>query len=101
MRRRPAVCPPYLQLAAGIRVCLSRVGLAVQIRHVTQNLLSRGFACNANSRLPLPPLAVPLATVVIDPVLSGPKELEKVNSSVFAGLINAQQHQIITDATFS
>ena len=45
--------------------------------------------------------SMPLANVINDPILSGPEELEKVDSSVIAGLINTQQHQIITDATFS
>jgi hypothetical protein len=39
--------------------------------------------------------------VIIDPLLSGPKELKKVDSPVFAGLADTQQHQIITDATLS
>jgi hypothetical protein len=44
---------------------------------------------------------VSLAKVVIDTLLSGPKEFEEVNSLVFAGLINAQEDQVIMDATFS
>ena len=35
-------------------------------------------------------MRVPRANVIIDPLLSGPKELEKVNSPVFARLIDTQ-----------
>ena len=40
-----------------------------------------------------------LVNVIIDPLLFGPKELKKVDSPIFAGLADTQQHQIITDAT--
>jgi len=42
-----------------------------------------------------------LVNVIIDPLFSGPKELKKVDSPVFAGLADTQQDQIITDATLS
>ena len=43
----------------------------------------------SNTRRLLEPWPRALVNVIIDPLLSGPKELEKVNSPVFAGLINA------------
>ena len=55
----------------------------------------------SNTRRLLAPSPRAPVNVIIDPLLSGPKELKKVDSPVFAGLENAQQHQIITDATFS
>ena len=56
--------------------------------------IARGMSSDARSFLGpwTSPLRVPLANVIIDPLLSGPKEVEKVYSSVFAGLINTQQH---------
>jgi hypothetical protein len=46
---------------------------------VTSEYLHRGFA-----------IAVLVASVISDKFFTGPKELKKVNSSVFAGLENAQ-----------
>ena len=40
-------------------------------------------------RLHPPPLAVPIACVIFDKLLTGPKELKKVDPPVFAGLKNA------------
>src|SRR5712692_4016614 len=40
-----------------------------------------------------------LVNVIIDPPLSGPKELKKVDSPICAGLADTQQHHIFTDAT--
>ena len=42
----------------------------------------------------------PLAHVIIDPPLSGPKEFEKFDPPVCAGLTDTQQHQIIPNAAF-
>jgi len=55
----------------------------------------------SNTRRLLEPLPRALVNEIIDPLVSGSKELKKVDSPVFASLADTQQHQIITDATFS
>src|SRR6266704_6737962 len=55
----------------------------------------------SNTRRLLEPWPRALVNVIIDPLLSGPKELKKVDSPVFAGLTDTQQHQITMDATLS
>jgi hypothetical protein len=64
------------------RCALSRVDASGGKAHsaiVTSEHLHRGFA-----------IAVLVASVISDKFLTGPKKLKKVNSSVFAGLENAQ-----------